>query len=81
MTHLSHSSEDGRLLGECLDRQPSPQFGGVIPSITMGMHRMRLPRVVGQALRDAGIDPEAGLAEAVAAVAVTTRPGLSGSLS
>jgi N6-L-threonylcarbamoyladenine synthase len=52
-------------------------FGGVVPELAGRAHLVTLPRVVDRALREAGLDPHR---PALDAVAVTSGPGLVGSL-
>lgn len=74
----SFFSSDGRILSECVSSQRTTQFGGVIPSFAMGFHARELPRVVGKVVADSGLSLDCG--GGIEAVAVTNRPGLSGSL-
>ena len=78
-------SASGNVLGEYIDTQKSTRFGGVIPSFAMGFHAESLPNVLNKVIEQAtgvkcnGVEHlrERG----VEVIAVTTKPGLSGSLS
>lgn len=65
----------GKLLGESIATQKTPRFGGVIPTISMLMHKDKIQNVVSEALLQA----EKSMDD-VTAVAVTNRPGMKGSL-
>eukprot|EP00095_Tigriopus_kingsejongensis_P007734 maker-scaffold200_size264178-snap-gene-1.15 protein:Tk07734 transcript:maker-scaffold200_size264178-snap-gene-1.15-mRNA-1 annotation:"hypothetical protein LOTGIDRAFT_227060" len=69
-------SEKGELLGEALMRQPSTEFGGVVPSFAMGFHAQNLPKVTESVLAQAKLSMDD-----IQYIAVTNRPGLKGSLS
>ncbi len=59
-----------------MSTQLSAKFGGVIPSFAMNRHAQQIPIVVENCLKDAGLESAAD----VEVIAVTNRPGLSGSL-
>ncbi|HVE92740.1 MAG TPA: tRNA (adenosine(37)-N6)-threonylcarbamoyltransferase complex transferase subunit TsaD [Actinomycetota bacterium] len=66
-----------RVLSNVIDSQARlhERFGGVVPEIAARAHDARLPQVIDQALREAGVK----MAE-VSAVAATRGPGLIGAL-
>lgn len=70
---------DGRILSNVKQSQLSDHnsFGGVLPSLSFQMHSAAIEQVVLQSLIDAGITRMHQLS----AIAVTTRPGLSMSLT
>ena len=78
-------SASGNLLGECIHTQKSSRFGGVIPSFAMGYHAEALPKALDNVIEQAtgvksnGVENLKG--RGIEIVAVTNRPGLSGSLS
>ena len=69
---------DGRLVAESLIKQPSQKYGGVIPSIAMGFHAQNVEKVIDDCAKKARLD--FNKAGQISALAVTNRPGLSGSL-
>ncbi|XP_059080350.1 tRNA N6-adenosine threonylcarbamoyltransferase, mitochondrial-like [Tigriopus californicus] len=69
-------SKEGLILGEALAKQPSSEFGGVVPSFAMGFHARNLPVVTKSALDQAQMTMED-----VQYLAVAVKPGLSGSLA
>ena len=75
----------GYILGECVETQKSTRFGGVIPSFAMGFHAESLPKVLNTVIEQStGVKSNGteNLRErGVEVIAVTTKPGLSGSLS
>lgn len=77
-------SEDGRLLGEAIATQKTTRYGGVIPSFAMGFHAEALPRTTRDALKQAANGEPVSLDRlrdvGVELIAVTTRPGMGGSL-
>ncbi len=75
ITSVDIFSKNGTLLGECLSSQRSTRYGGVIPSFAMGFHAIALPHVVGETLKMASVQESE-----IDAIAITTKPGLSGSL-
>lgn len=75
LLHLIVSSECGKLLGETVISQNSVQLGGVVPSLAMGMHAKNLPKAIDQAMEQAKMS-----FKDIKFIAVTHRPGLSGSL-
>ena len=84
-TGLAILSESGKILGECIHTQKSTRFGGVIPSFAMAFHAEALPKalhsVIEQATGERINDLENLKNQGVQLIAVTNRPGLSGSLS
>jgi len=90
-------SAEGKILGEDVATQTSARYGGVIPSFAMGFHADALPKIVDSVLRQSAAAVTSSLPEemmtssdakleslrdhGVEMVAVTTRPGMSGSLS
>lgn len=62
-----------KVIAEALASQSSAKFGGVIPTYAMKNHAINVPKVVEQVLKSCPI-------EDIDAVAVTTHPGLKGSL-
>ena len=68
--------EDGRLLSNAVASQDvHAEYGGVVPELASRAHITLLPRMVKQALADAGLT-----LEDIDAVAATLGPGLVGSL-
>ena len=68
--------EDGRLLANVVQSQDvHVEYGGVVPEFASRAHITLLPRVVEQALREAGTP-----LDSIDAVAATLGPGLVGSL-
>lgn len=57
------------------------RYHGVVPEVASRAHVQQILPVVRQALGEAGIDPENPQKDHLAGVAVTNRPGLSGSLA
>ena len=78
-------SASGKILGESIETQKSARFGGVIPSFAMGFHAESLPRVLDRVIEQAtgvrGNGTDRLQDNGVEVIAVTTKPGLSGSLS
>lgn len=71
-------SQDGKLLGEHLHSQNliHLRHGGIIPDIAQDLHRHNIESVVAKALENASMS-----VKDVAAIAVTTQPGLPLSLA
>lgn len=70
--------EDGRILRSCViysQIQEHMKFGGVVPEIASRSHLVKINGVFEKALEDAGVQ-----AADLAYAAVTSRPGLTGSL-
>lgn len=70
--------EDGRKLRSCViysQIQEHKKFGGVVPEIASRSHLVKINGVFGKALEDAGVN-----AGDLSYAAVTSRPGLTGSL-
>jgi len=68
--------EDGRLVSNVVASQDvHAEYGGVVPELASRAHITLLPRMVRQALADAGVTPDG-----IDAVAATLGPGLVGSL-
>ena len=67
----------GRLLAQALHSQIPlhAEYGGVVPELASRDHIRRLPRLLAQALKEAGLS-----AQALDAVAYTAGPGLAGAL-
>ena len=78
-------SSSGTILGECIYTQNSTRFGGVIPSFAMGFHAEALPKALDSVIeQSSGVKcngPENLRDRGIEAIAVTNKPGLSGSLS
>ena len=72
-------------MGECIHTQKSTRFGGVIPSFAMGFHAEALPKALDTVIEQASGVKSNGVENlkerGVEVIAVTTKPGLSGSLS
>lgn len=69
-------SKEGTILGEALAKQPSSEFGGVVPSFAMGFHAKNLPLVTQSALDQAQMN-----IQDIQYLAVTIKPGLGGCLA
>lgn len=70
--------ENGRRLLSCVIYSQVPEhrkFGGIVPEIASRSHLLRINGIFAQALDEAGITPQE-----IGYAAVTTRPGLTGSL-
>ena len=65
---------DGKVLGEVLASQAGVHecWGGVVPKLAQAAHKSAIDATVEEALRRAGVEPDA-----LTAVAVTVGPGLS----
>ena len=66
----------GAVLGQTLVRQNTVRLGGVIPTFAMIEHAQVVESVVADCLSQAGAEPAD-----LTAVAVSTRPGMKGSLT
>lgn len=84
-TGLAILNSSGTILGECIYTQNSTRFGGVIPSFAMGFHAEALPKALDSVIeQSSGVKcngPENLRDRGIEAIAVTNKPGLSGSLS
>jgi N6-L-threonylcarbamoyladenine synthase len=70
-------SADGTILAEAVlsQQQEHASYGGVVPEIAARAHLAHLPGLVGQVMRDAGVEYAS-----LGGVAATTGPGLIGGL-
>ena len=73
LTYFHFSEENNNVVAEALEKQNTTQLGGVLPTYAMKSHAVNVPKVVDQVLQDVKIAD-------IDAIAVTTRPGLNGSL-
>jgi len=84
-TGLAILNSSGNIIGECIHTQKSTRYGGVIPSFAMGFHAEALPKALDSVIEQmSGVKSNGtgNLRErGIEVIAVTNKPGLSGSLS